>query len=141
MVDVRTPPTVGIVAALTFLVAIFFPYVTLSSASVSALGTYYGFGPVGPPYLSLFALVVLVVFAAGREGRTEPDLAAGVTLVVGLATAGLTFLWAIAVSGDVVSSIGTETWLSYHRWAVLAVALVLPVAATWYADVLGLLRG
>ncbi|WP_435349064.1 DUF7548 family protein [Haloarchaeobius sp. HRN-SO-5] len=140
MVDVRTPPTVGIAAALAFVAAVLVPYVALSSAAVQALATYYGFGLVGPPYLTLFALVAVIVLAAGRAGRTEPDLAAGVAVVLGAVLALLTLLWATAVDGGVVSSMGTESWLAYHRWVVTAVALVLVGASVWYADVLGVLR-
>ncbi|WP_435335767.1 DUF7548 family protein [Haloarchaeobius sp. TZWWS8] len=139
MVDVRTPPTAGIVAALALVAAVFAPYVALSASGVSALGTYYGYGLVGPPYIALFALVAAIVFAAGREGRTEPDLAAGVTLVLGFAVVALVFVWAVSVSSEFVSSIGTETWMAYHRWAVLLVGVVLAACGVWYARVLGLL--
>ncbi|MFD1645153.1 DUF7548 family protein [Haloarchaeobius litoreus] len=141
MVDVRTPPTVGIAAGIGFVIAVFAPYVALSSSGVAALETYYGYGLVAPTYLTLFALVGIVVLAAGREARTEPDLAAGVALVIGLAATLLTLLWATGVEESVVSSIGTETWLAYHRWVVLALGVVFTGTSVWYADVLGVLRG
>ncbi|WP_435363691.1 DUF7548 family protein [Haloarchaeobius sp. DYHT-AS-18] len=134
----RTPPTVGIVAALAFVVAVFVPYVALSETAISGLGTYYGVGIVSPTYLSLFALVAVIVFAAGREGRTEPDLAAGVTLVFGLVMAFLTLSWALD-AGSVVSSLGTEAWMEYHPWAVLLCSVAVAACSAWYARVLGLL--
>ncbi|MFC4406218.1 DUF7548 family protein [Haloarchaeobius iranensis] len=141
MVDVRTPPTVGIAAGIGFVIAVFAPYVALSSSGVAALETYYGYGLVAPTYLTLFALVGIVVLAAGREARTAPDLAAGVALVIGFAATLLTLLWATGVEESVVSSIGTETWLAYHRWVVLALGVVFTGTSVWYADVLGVLRG
>ncbi|WP_267639266.1 DUF7548 family protein [Haloarchaeobius amylolyticus] len=134
----RTPPTVGIAAAIAFLVAVFVPYVTLSETAISGLGTYYGVGVVAPTYLTLFALVAAIVFAAGREGRTEPDLAAGVTLVLGVVMAALTLFWALD-AGAVVSSLGTEDWMEYHPWAVFLCSTLIALCSLWYARVLGLL--
>lgn len=140
MVDARTPPTVGIAAGLGFVIAVFAPYVALSSSAVAALDTYYGYGLVAPTYVTLFAVVGVIVLAAGRQARTEPDLAAGVALVIGLTATLLTLLWALAVDETVVSSIGTETWLAYHRWVVLVLGIAFTGTSVWYADAIGVLR-
>jgi hypothetical protein len=40
--------------------------------------------------------------------------------------------WALSVDAAVVASIGTATWLGWHRWLLLAVTLLVPAAAYGY---------
>lgn len=75
----------------------------------------------------LFALVAVIVFAAGREERTDPPLAAGATLALGLLITGLVVLWLVTARTDAISI----TWL--HRYALAATAITIPLAATWFA--------
>jgi hypothetical protein len=131
MNDLRLAPTVGIVASLAVLAALAAPYVLAESAA--DVGLYYGSGALNPLLGGLFALVVLIVFAAGREGRTDPELAAGAALALGLFTLLIVVAWALTVRVDVLV-IATG-----HRWAVVAVAALLPASALWFARALNLL--
>jgi hypothetical protein len=94
------------------------------------------------------ALVAVIVFAAGREDRTDPDTAAGAAVGLGTVVFLVAALWAVTVPADVplqlttdrpvVGPLTTATIVEYHRW-VLAVVAVLPaVAAAWYAKALRL---
>ena len=136
----RLPPTVGIVGALATAFVVLLPYVALTGADASAVGPYYGSGIVGPNVVGLFAVLALVVFAAGRQRRTEPDTVAGAALVLGLVTFLAAVAWAL--TADTSIALGTSaTWLPTLRWVLVATSAVLPGSALWYADVLGVLRG
>lgn len=137
MTDARHPPTVGIAGSVIVIAAIFLPFLLLSGDEVTGLSTYYGYGIAGPWAAAILALLSLIAFAAGREKRTDPVTVAGATLVFGLFTVLLALQWAIAVPADVVLQLGTETWLEYHRWAVVVASLLLVVSAGWYGRVLG----
>ncbi|WP_225334348.1 DUF7548 family protein [Halomicrobium urmianum] len=127
----RLAPTVGIVASLAVLVALLAPFLAVEQGS--AVGTYYGAGAVNGLSVGLFAAVALVAFAAGREGRSAPDTIAGVTIVLGLFAAVMGLLWAFTVPQSLVTQLTTATWLNSHRWLVVALTIVIPVAAGWYA--------
>lgn len=135
----QRPPTVGIVAAVSYLVAVFLPYVALSGVETAALPAYYDFGIAGPQFLAVLPLVGIILFAAGRERRTEPDYVAGLTLVLGAMLAVFVAIWALSVPENVVLSIGEATWLEYHRWLVLLTALAMVACSLWYAKSLELL--
>ena len=131
MENLRVAPLVGIVASFGFLVALGAPYVlTDSAAGVSA---YYASGAINPLLAGLFALITIIVFAAGREGRTDPELAAGVALALGVFITIIALAWALTVRVDAVA---IET---SHRWIVTAVAGVVPVSAAWFGRALGVL--
>ncbi|WP_136716034.1 DUF7548 family protein [Halorientalis salina] len=131
MDDLRLAPLVGIVASLGFLVTLGVPYVLADSAS--AVGAYYTSGAVNPLLAGLFALVTIIVFAAGREGRTDPELAAGVALALGAFMTIVAVAWALTVRVDVIA-IQTS-----HRWIVVAVSAIVPVSGAWFARALGVL--
>lgn len=138
MRPVQRPPTVGVVAALTYLLAILAPYLLLSDADVRTVALYYDAGVAGPQFLSLLAVVAAVLFAAGRQGRSDPDFVAGLALVLGVVLAALVLLWAVSVPESVILSIGEEEWFAYHRWLVALAAVALAGAAAWYVRALGL---
>ena len=123
MAQARTAPLAGIGGCLAVLVALAYPYLAVDGP----VGAYYGSGLVNPLVAGLLAVLALIVFAAGRERRTEPDFAAGVTLTAGLFVALIVFLWAATVRIDVVEI------SPLHRWITLAVSLTIPVAGAWYA--------
>jgi hypothetical protein len=128
----ETPaPTVGIVAALAVLTAIIAPYFLIAATEV---GVYYSAPTAVPVHLivGLFAMVSVVVFAAGRNGRTDPQTAAGAAVVLGGFVALLVLWWAIAV-GDLVGSLTEIAAFGYHRWLLLATALGLAATSGWFA--------
>ncbi|MFC7232949.1 hypothetical protein ACFQMM_19225 [Saliphagus sp. GCM10025308] len=132
----QRPPTLGVVAALAYVFAALAPYVLLE-VDTSVLEVYFAAGIAGPNLLSLFALVTVVLFAAGRQARTEPDLVAGVALVLGLVLLAMTALWAVSVPESVAFEAGAD-WFVYHRWFTTAISAVVPAAAVWYAWTLDL---
>lgn len=137
MENARLAPLVGIAAAVGVLAVLVAPFLVVQPSS--AIGTYYGTGAITPYITGLFALLSVVVFAAGREDRTDPAMAAGATLVMGVFALVVAALWALTVPIEVVTGMGTATVMEYHRFALVVVALAMPVAAAWYARALRLL--
>jgi len=128
MNELRVAPSVGIVACLAVLAALAAPYVLAESSA--NVGLYYSSGAINPLLAGLFALVVLIVFAAGREGRTDPGLAAGAALALGLFTLLIAAAWALTTRVDVIAI------TTGHRWVVVATAALLPLSALWFAKAL-----
>jgi hypothetical protein len=126
MDPVERPPTAGIVACLLVLATLAWPYLSEPVAAVSA---YYATAAITPLAAGLLAMVAVIVFAAGRQGRSDPELVAGAGLVFGLFIAGIGISFAFSARIDVIG--GSSALLSYQRW-------VLAGAAVWYARVLRL---
>jgi hypothetical protein len=124
-------PLAGIVACLFVLGTLVVPYLLTDSTTASL---YYDSGLLHPLVAGLLAVVSIVVFAAGREERTDPALAAGVVLTFGLFMVFLVLAWALTVRMDVA---GPE--LADHRWALVGMTLSVLATAAWYARSLGLL--
>jgi hypothetical protein len=133
MEQMRLAPTVGIVASLSVLGVLAAPYALVEQSS--AVGAYFAAGSINPLVVGLFAAVAVIVFAAGREGRSPPDLVAGATLVLGLFMAVLATLWAVTVPQSMVTQLSTVDLLGYHRGVLVVTTLCVPAAAAWYARV------
>lgn len=137
----RAASTAAIVACLAVLALLFAPYLLFDQAS--AVTAYYNAG-LGTPFATLLLAVVgVIVFAAGREERSDPALVAGAGLVFGLfvfATAGA---WAVTVPGSVAVQLGdvgrATTFVEYHRYLVTLAAAGVFFAGAWYARALRLL--
>jgi hypothetical protein len=125
----RLAPLVGILGCLGVVVALVYPYV----AAEGSVATYYGSGLVNPLVGGLLALVTIIILAAGREGRTDPGLAAGAGLVFGVFIALMGLAWGLTVRIDAVAL------SELHRWSVAVVALLVPLSSLWYARSLKLL--
>lgn len=134
MQGTRLAPTVGIVASLAVLAVLAAPYLIVEGGS--GVATYYDAGAGNPLILGLFAAVAIIVFAAGRQERSPPDLVAGATLTLGLFMTGLATLWAVTVPQSLVTQLTTEVILGYHRGALVVATLGVPLAAAWYARAL-----
>jgi hypothetical protein len=128
MDDPRVAPTVGLAACIGVVAALLAPYVLAESGSV---GAYYGSGALNPLLAGGFALLGIIVFAAGREGRADPVLAAGVMLALGVFATLIAVVWALTVRIDAIQ------FVTYHRWVVAAVTALIPVSAGWFARALG----
>lgn len=142
MDDVRAAPTAGIVACLLVLAVLALPYLLVERGA--GVGAYYAAGVVPPFVVGLFALVCVIVFAAGREERSDPALVAGASLAFGLFTVLVSALWAATVPESVVLQLGevsglAATLLEAHRYLLVAVGAAVPASAAWYARTLGLL--
>ena len=124
-------PTVGVVASLSVLAAVVAPYFLVAA---TAAAVYYHTPTFVPVHLvlGLFASVAVIVFAAGRNGRTDPPTAAGAAVVLGGFMALLCLWWAIAV-GSIVGSLTENATFDYHRWVLLATTLAVAASAGWYA--------
>jgi hypothetical protein len=129
MEQVRLAPLVGVVGCLGVLGALAYPY-AVGGVGVSA---YYASGPVNPLVAGLLAVVGIIVFAAGREGRTDPGFAAGAGLVFGVAIVLVLLAWGTTARVD---AIGITQW---HRWITVAVAGLVPAGGAWFARSLNLL--
>lgn len=128
MDGIRTAPLAGIAACLATLAALAYPFLTAGAGA----GAYYGSGVVNPLVGALLVAVAVIVFAAGREGRSDPGFAAGATLAFGAVAALILLAWAATVRVDVVAVSAS------HRWVTAAAGLAIPATAVWYARSLGL---
>lgn len=137
MTDVRLSPVLGALANATYAVLVGVPYLLVPAGRAGGLGAYYGFGPIDPPVLALFALVGAIAFAGGAAGRTDPSTAAGAALVAGVAVFGLTLLWALAVDVSSLPVVPGD-WIDWHRWVVLLLSAIPALAGAWYTRALGL---
>lgn len=126
----RLAAGVGIVAAAAVAVLVGATYALLDPTAVAP---YFAAGPAGPQIVALFALVAIVVLAAGAEERSDPALMAGAAVVLGAFSAGLAWWWALSVSPSLVGSLTDVAAFEYHRWSVAAAATVLLAAAGAYA--------
>jgi hypothetical protein len=137
----RLAPLVGIVGCLLYAGLLVVPYVLVPESAGTAVGLYYDSGGINPIVGGFFALIAVIVFAAGRERRTDPGFAAGAALVLGLFMTGIALLWAVTVPAGVVPGVGIEapTYLSVHRWVLSAAGGLVSVAGGWWASRLGLL--
>ena len=126
----RLAAAVGVLAAVAVAVVVAATYALLDP---TAVGPYFAPGPVGPPVLALFALVSVVVLAAGAEERSDPALMAGAAVVLGLFSTVLAWWWALSVSPSLVGSLTDFAGFAYHRWAIAAATTLLLAAAAAYA--------
>jgi len=124
-------PLAGSAACVACVAVLVAPFVLLADPGTE-LGLYYAFGPVGGTAPGFLAPVAVVVFLAGRRGRTDPVTAAGLTLVLGLGMVGLAASWALAVDPELVYSF-PAAWMGYHRWLVLGISALVPLCAGAYA--------
>lgn len=134
---VRLAPTAGIVACVAVLAALGVPYLLVERAA--EVGAYYGTGAISPLAAGLFALISIVVFAAGRQGRSDPNTVAGVGLVFGVFVLLLSLAWAVTIPTEVVLGLSADPIIRFHRWALVVLALGPPASGVWYARALGLL--
>lgn len=133
MANDTVAPTVGAVASLLLAVVVFVPALVVSTEG-TVVADYYASGPVGVSVVGFLALLSVVVFLAGAQERTEPATVAGLTLVLGLAMLAFSLLWALSVDQTLLFSFPSRyAWIENHRWAVLLLAAVIPVAAAVYA--------
>jgi len=134
---VKRGPTLGIAGCLAVVAVLAVPYLLVDDPG--AVGTYYGTGTVTPLAAGLLAVVGVIVFAAGREERSDPALTAGAALVFGATIAVVAVSWAVTVPDSVVFQLSTNTLLETHRWVLGLVSLLVPAGAGWYARTLGVL--
>ncbi|MBV0901920.1 DUF7548 family protein [Haloarcula salina] len=137
MDDLRLAPTVGIVGCVLYLAALAVPFVLVETPS--AVSAYYNAGAFSPLIPGVFALVSIIVLAAGREGRSDPSVAAGASIGIGVFIVALSAVWALTVPESLVLGLTESTLMEHHRWAVVAAGCPIPLGSAWFARALGLL--
>lgn len=137
MDDLRLAPTVGIVGSVLYLAALAVPYALVETAS--AVGAYYQSGILSPVVPGVFALVCIIVLAAGREGRSDPSIAAGAGIGMGVFIVVLSAAWAVTVPRSLVLGLTESTLMEYHRWVVVLAGCLIPIGGAWFARALDLL--
>lgn len=130
----KAAPTLGIVACVAVLAVLVWPYAIESAPSVAA---YYSSGLITPLAAGLFALVSVIVFAAGREERSDPATVAGAALVFGAFIALITVSFAFTARVDVLG--GASPLISWQRWLLGLTGLFVLVSGGWYARSLRLI--
>lgn len=139
MKQTRLAPLVGVVGCLLVIVALALPYAMVRTAPSSAVGTYYAEGALNPLVAGLFALVTGIVLAAGRDERTDPPMAAGIGIALGVFIVIVLSIWAVTVPEQVLFDMDAPASITSHRWVSIAVSLVIPAASVWWSRTLGLL--
>lgn len=134
----RTAATAGVAACLLTAGSVAAPYLLVSENASVQVGTYYGAGPVNPLAVGLVAVIGAIIFAAGREGRSDPDLVAGIMLPVGAFSTVVAAVWVGAFDPALITDQSTLGFFSTHRWTVLAGGALEAAAAAWYAAARGL---
>lgn len=126
-------PTAGVVACIALLLALGIPYLAISGTGKN-LGAYYASGPVGGIGIAFLSLLTIVVFLSGTRGSADPDVVAGIAVVLGVAILAFALVWATAIDSTVLFSFpASAAWIVYHRWVVVALAAAVPASAAAYA--------
>lgn len=126
----RLAAGLGVVAALAAVALAAAPYSVLDA---TAVGPYAAAGPGGLRLVALFALIAVVVLAAGATGRSDPALMAGVAVVLGAFSTLLGWWWALSVPAAMVGGLTELAAFEYHRWALALAATAFLLASAWYA--------
>jgi len=125
--------TVGAIACGLLALVVFLPYLLVTGQG-STLAAYYAAGPTGATGVGFLALLNLVVFLSGSRGNADPDLAAGIALVLAVVGVVLALLWSVSIDSTLLFSFPSEySWIQYHRWVVVAGSLVVAGDAGVYA--------
>ena len=126
-------PRAGAIACLLLAGVVFVPALIVSAPG-NAVAAYYAAGPFGVSLVGVLALVTVVVFLAGAQERSDPQVIAGVAVVVGVAMVLFSILWAISIDPTVLFSFPSEfAWIQSHRWVVVVGSGVAALAAGGYA--------
>ncbi len=122
----------GIAAAVGTVIVLGVPYALITGPEyVPQLADYYASGVVGAGGIALFALVSAVVIASVERGNLDPDVLAGVAVMLGLATTLSAGAWALAIEPSPVFR--DHLWLVWHARAVIVVSVSVPAFAAVYA--------
>ncbi|PSP74072.1 hypothetical protein BRC86_07455 [Halobacteriales archaeon QS_3_64_16] len=133
----RLAPTLGIGFCSLALVVLAIPYLLVGNST--AVSFYYANGAINPLVAGLLCAITIVVFAAGREDRTDPGIAAGVGLAVGTFVALIAIAWALTVPEELVLQLSRNDLLAYHRSALVLASVGVFASGLWYARALSLL--
>jgi hypothetical protein len=127
-----TMPTIGAFSCLILAGAVFTPAVIITTPGGS-VADYYAAGPFGISVVGFLALLNVVVFLAGKQGRTDPVTVAGITLVSGITMFGFGILWAVSITSTLLYGFPSEyAWIVNHRWVIVGLASTTALAGSGY---------
>ncbi len=125
--------TAGIAACGALLLVLAAPFLLIADPG-TGLTVYYASGTLGVSGVAFLAVLLVVVFLSGRQQRRDPSIIAGVALVAAVALLALAVTWAVAVDvQNLFSFPASASWITWHRWVVVAVAVLVPASAGAYA--------
>jgi hypothetical protein len=127
----QAAPALGILGCLAVVATLALPFVLYPDWG-SALAQYYTSGPLGVGAVLAFALVGVVVFLAGARGRTDPMIAAGIALPLGVVALAVALSWALAAPLDPLFGF-PASWITDFRWLVVAATALTAAAGALYA--------
>lgn len=133
----RLAPALGIVSCLLVLVVLAVPYPVVGDGTT--VNFYYAAGAIDPLVAGLLCAVAIIVFAAGRQNRTDPGTAAGVALAFGAFVTIVALVWALTVPEQLVLQLSRNALLEYHRTALVVASVGVLASGVWYARALSLL--
>jgi len=133
----RLAPTLGIAFCLLVCFVLAVPYPVVGDGTT--VNFYYAAGAIDPLVSGLLCAVAIIVFAAGRQGRTDPGTAAGVALAFGAFVSLVAIAWALTVPDQLVLQLSRNALLEYHRLALVLSSVGLFASGLWYARALSLL--
>lgn len=133
----RLAPTLGIGSCLLVCGVLAVPYLIVGDGTT--VNFYYAEGAIDPLVAGLLCAVAIIVFAAGRQGRTDPGTAAGVALAFGAFVTIIASVWALTVPEQVVLQLSRNALLEYHRVALVLSSVGVLASGVWYARALSLL--
>jgi hypothetical protein len=125
-------PTIGAFTCLILAGVVFVPAVIITTPGVS-VADYYAAGPFGISVVGFLAILNIVVFLAGKQGRTDPVTVAGIALVSGIAMIGFAAVWAVSITSTLLYGFPSQyAWIVNHRWVIVGLASVTALAGSGY---------
>ena len=125
-------PTIGAFTCLILAGVVFVPAVIITTPGVS-VADYYAAGPFGISVVGFLAILNIVVFLAGKQGRTDPVTVAGIALVSAIAMIGFAAVWAVSITSTLLYGFPSQyAWIVNHRWVIVGLASVTALAGSGY---------
>ena len=125
-------PTIGAFTCLILAGVVFVPAVIITTPGVS-VADYYAAGPFGISVVGFLAILNIVVFLAGKQGRTDPVTVAGIALVSGIAMIGFAAVWAVSITSTLLYGFPSQyAWIVNHLWVIVGLASVTALAGSGY---------
>ncbi len=122
--------TVCAAVCLAVLGAFAVPYLVTNPESVAV---YYRAPVAGMRFAGVLTFLVLLAVGVGYVGRIDRTVLAAVIVVLGGYAFLLTVWWAVTLPPHVVMELSTADEFAYHRWLLVGLTLLVPLAGLWYA--------
>ncbi|WP_227355236.1 DUF7548 family protein [Haladaptatus salinisoli] len=126
----RDAAAVCAAVCLAVLGALAIPYLVTNPESVAV---YYRAPLAGVRFAGVLTLLVLLALVLGYAGRVDRTVLAAVIVVLGGYAFLITVWWAVTLSPHVAMELSTADEFAYHRWLLVGLTLLVPLAGLWYA--------